>query len=248
MCEKYLILWTLLNLPPQKHRGYSLIEILTVLFIAGILLGLMAPMISHNNQLSDSVSQTKQILNVARSRAIATTSAIRVQEDSANSQPKLIVENAVTRGCEATTQLSVSANSTDTDLFVFSTSGFFVGDILKIGNDTDNNQILAIDSGSSIITLGNTIDTTQAVNSDVELVNNWSSDASLLSQDLTLPEDIQITANVTDWKLCFNSRGIAYVYDASGIVNQNLVLTLTNSKNNQSETLTVLKGGAIIEN
>lgn len=242
---------TLLTLPNFRHgkyRGYSLIEIIGVLLMMGVLTAVAIPTIFHNNQLRDTVSQTKQIFNVARSRAMATTSAIRIKVDSANSPPKLIVENAVTRGCEATTQLSVNANSADTDLTVFSTSGFVVGDNLKIGNDDDNNQILAIDSVNSIITLGDNIGTNQTVNTTVELANNWSSDASLPVDDLTLAKDIEITANVTDWTLCFNSRGIAYVYDASGVINQNLVLTFTDSKSNDSETLTILTGGAILRN
>jgi hypothetical protein len=64
---------------------------------------------------------------------------------------------------------------------------------------------------------------------------------------LQLPENVTVSANVTNWTLCFNSRGIASIYDNSGTSQPKLELTFKDASTNE-ETLTILKGGAIATN
>lgn len=86
--------------------------------------------------------------------------------------------------------------------------------------------------------------------------SDWKVDNSFTSEDLTLTEAkdikglakgnvIEITAanengksvtTLTDWSLCFNSRGLA---------NKNLKLTITDKKNNKSKQIEIFPGGGV---
>jgi prepilin-type N-terminal cleavage/methylation domain-containing protein len=234
----------------QESGGYSLAEIMAVVVILGILAAATGAYLGKGfgNPIGNAADQTAGLLKLTRMRAISTTSAFRVKPDPASPTTKFKIEIAKTRGCDATTELTAAATSTDADLTVASSGGFVVGDSIAVGGDTSNNSIIA--TTPTTITLGQALGSSQAVGAAIELVNNWSNDSSLLGEDLTLPKDIRVSGNPTNWTLCFNSRGIAFLYDANGIVNSNLTLTLTQyidnqALSNQTKTVEVLQGGAI---
>ena len=135
--------------------------------------------------------------------------------------------------------------SSATQLSVASVQGFSIGDNIQVGSDSTSNSILATDSSASTITVGQAIGSSQLINAAVELVNNWQADGSFSNEDLKLPNGIQLSSGTANWTLCFDSRGIANLYNAAGVVNSNLILRLTNSQNNQQRTVTILQGGAV---
>ena len=244
--RKNILAKLLLSLIEQKNKGYSLVEVISLLVIAGILIAVVAPVFDLNNTTVSSYAQLKGILQQTRGRAISTTSAIRIKPDPSQPDNKFILERSNSRGCEAVTKLSDDAEIGDTDLEVYSTEGFQIGDLISVGTDSTDNEILSIPTGgSSIISLGVPINTDQSVDSVVELANNWQADNSLSEKDLTLPEDAQVSANITDWTVCISSRGIAFIYDSTLSQQNSLVLTISNTTNSDTETLTILKGGAI---
>lgn len=233
----------ILSLTYQKSDGYSLVEIISVLVILGILAIAIGPQFDFRNPTADSYTQLKGILQQTRGRAISTTSAIRIKPDPSQPDNKLILERANSRGCESVTKLSAPAIGTN--LPVYSTSGFQVGDEISVGS-SGSYKILGIPGAAAIIQVGAPgLGSTQPVDSVVELVNNWQNDNSLSTKDLTLAKDAKISANVSDWTICFNSRGVAFIYDSILSQQNSLVLTLSNTINSNTETLTILKGGAI---
>ena len=234
----------------QESGGFTLAEVMAVVVIMGILAAATGAYLGKGfgSPISNAADQTAGLFKLTRMRAIATTSAFRVKPDPSYPTTKFKVEIAKTRGCDATTELTAAAPSTNTDLTVASSGGFVVGDTIAVGGDTSNNSIIATTPTS--ITLGQTLGSSQPVGAAIELVNNWSNDSSLMAEDLTLRDDVRVSGNPTNWTLCFNSRGIAYLYNASGIVNSNLILTLTQyidsqALTNQTKTITVLQGGAV---
>ncbi|BAQ64564.1 hypothetical protein GM3709_1329 [Geminocystis sp. NIES-3709] len=218
--------------------------------IMGIIGALAGPRLLFNDSsaTSDGTTQIKGILQQTRGRAISTTSAIRLIPDSTNPESKFTIEIANTRGCESFTKLREAATSTDTELKVYSTSGFVEGDRIKVGSDSTSNEILAIDKTNSIIKLGVALGSAQNLDKTVELADNWRADGSFQADDLTLPEKAIFTSNIPDWTLCFNSRGVAYIYDKEGDSQPNLTLSISSTIDGGGETLTVLKGGAIQTN
>jgi prepilin-type N-terminal cleavage/methylation domain-containing protein len=230
-----------------NNRGYTLVELLSLMAIMGVLAAVAAPQLLNNDakNTADGRSQIKGLLQQTRGRAVSTTSAIRIKPDPSQPDGKLSIEIADTRGCESLTKLSEDAKDVDNDLKVLSTNGFVEGDLIKVGGDTTANEILAIDKMNSVITLGLPLGSDQSKDSKIELAENWKSDPSFLIDDLTLPKKVALTTNISDWTLCFNSRGIASIYDDQGTTQPELVFTITNTSNSDQETLTVLKGGAI---
>lgn len=228
----------------ENSRGYTLLETLAAVSIIGILAVVSGPVKSWvENPLSTGTNQTVGVLNLIRLRAISTTSAYRIKPDPLVPTNKFKVQIARTRGCESSTELTADATSTDQELSVASTEGLVVGDSIVVGSDSDNNEIIA--TGSSTITLGEALGTSQEENASIELINNWLNDMNLTEEDLTLPEEITISGSPTDWTLCFDSRGHASLYDASGVVNDNLTLTLTNTSKKTKSEITILRGGAV---
>lgn len=228
----------------KENRGYTLLETLATVSIIGILAIIAGPIKSWvENPLANGTNQTVAVLNLIRMRAISTTSAYRIKPDPLVSTHKFKVEIARTRGCESSTKLTTEATSTDQELTVASTEGLVVGDSIIVGNDRDNNEIIA--TNSSTITLGESLGTSQEENATVELINNWLNDMNFTEEELTLPEELTINGNPTDWTLCFDSRGHANLYDASGVVNRNLTLTLTNTFNETQSKITIFRGGAV---
>jgi prepilin-type N-terminal cleavage/methylation domain-containing protein len=240
--KKYL--FTFLH---NGNQGYSLLEMISAMIILGIVSAIAAPHFfnRHNDPVIDGTSQVEQILQQIRGRAIATTSAIRLKVDENNPKQKLSMEISTTRGCDSTGHLSAAAEGIDTELQLVSTRGFEVGDQISVGSDSNNNEILAVDESNSKITLGTSLGSSQPVKSKIELLNNWIPDAALLPEDLTLPENAAISSETPDWTICFNSRGIASLYDDTGTAQGKLVLTIQNTINKDKKDLTILKGGAI---
>ena len=231
----------------NQNQGYTILEVTLVTILIGVIGALAAPNFfnRHNNPVTDGISQVEQILQQIQGRAIATTSAVRLKVDQNNPEKKLSMEIATTRGCESTSYLKATASNTDTDLRLLSTKGFVVGDKISVGNDSDNNDILAIDKSTSTITLGSPLGSAQPINSKIEIVNNWIPDGALLPEDLTLPENAKISSNIPDWTICFNSRGIAYLYDNNGSRQDRLILTVQNTITEETKDLSILKGGVI---
>ncbi|WP_324282809.1 prepilin-type N-terminal cleavage/methylation domain-containing protein [Cyanobacterium aponinum UTEX 3221] len=246
------------SLKISQNYGYTLVEVLTVLVILGIMGALVGPRLFFGDSSSasgDAYNLAKSLVGVTRQRAISQTSAARLSFDP-NQSDKFLIEIANTRGCEALTRLSEAAVSSQTDIKVYSTTGFQIGDKLKIGSDTTSNEITGKDN--TTITLGVALGTSQNKDSTVELVENWKEDSALnlkknigngkyIYEYLQLPENVTVTSNITNWTLCFNSRGIATIYDNSGNSQAKLELTFKDGSSNE-ETLTILKGGAIATN
>lgn len=246
------------SLRNSQNDGYSLVEILAVLAILGIMTVIVGPRLFFGDSSSasgDAYNLAKSLVGVTRQRAISQTSAARLSFDP-NQSDKFLIEIAKTAGCEALTRLRVNANSTHEKIEVYSTAGFQIGNKLKIGSDSDDNEVKEI-SGTTI-TLFKPLGSSQTKDSVVELADNWKEDSALnvkrsignnksVYEYLQLPENVTVSANVTNWTLCFNSRGIASIYDNSGASQPKLALTFKDASKNE-ETLTILKGGAIATN
>jgi len=231
------------------QQGYTLPEILVAIGMASILVAVAigSNPFGQTSKLNDAGYQLEGILQQTRTRAIATTSAIRIEPDPDNPSTALRIESATTKGCEAISALSAAVESDETQIPVVSTRGFSVGDKLKIGSDDTDNQVIAIDDNSSLLTLGQAIGSTQPEDAVVELAQNWAPDGALLTEDLTFNEPMEIASNVSnnEWRLCFDSRGFARLFDAQGVVDQDLKLTISDTSNDEELYLLVLKGGAI---
>lgn len=242
----------------NNNHGYSLMEILVVMVMMGIVGAVVAPQISFNNESKAEIEGRNQLKNVfqqARQRAISQTSAIRIMPDPDNPDTQIIVEFAKSKGCASLTKLTEDANGGDTELKVLSTDGFSIADTIKVGSDDTDNEITGMDSTNLTFTLGLPLGSSQGANSSIELANNWESDFSFQKEDLTLPQKkynsqslATFISDVPDWKVCFNSRGVASIYDGNLAPQPSLTLTVTNTTNNLEETLTLLKGGAIETN
>jgi prepilin-type N-terminal cleavage/methylation domain-containing protein len=237
----------------NQNNGYTLIEILTVLAIFGILTAVAAPNLVRDNSATadiDAQNQVKNIIQQVRGRAISNTSAVRLRPDPSQPDSKFLVEIGQSRGCTALTKLKEDTDITTKDLKVISTKGFSVGDVIKIGSDSADNNITGISDDT--ITLGDEIGTVQKEKTIVELKDNWNEDRRLQGEDVTLPltKDkssalATFTADLTDWTLCFNSRGVAYIFDENNNLQPSLTLTIKNVTNNEKETITINQGGAI---
>lgn len=246
------------HLKISQNHGYSLVEIVTVLMILGLMAVMVGPRLFFGDSSSnsgDAYNLAKSLVGVTRQRAISQTSAARLSFDP-NQSDKFLIEIANARGCEALTKLSDVATSTDEEIKVYSTAGFAEGNQLKIGSDSTDNEILGV-LDANTIRLGTPLGTSQPVDSIVELADNWKEDSALnfkrqignnqsVYEYLQLPENVTVSANITGWTLCFNSRGIASIYDNSGASQSKLELTFKDASN--EKTLTILTGGAIATN
>ena len=228
----------------KKNRGFTLAETLVTVSVIGVLTLAAGPIKSWiENPLANARNQSVAVLNLIRMRAISTTSAYRIKPDPLVPGNKYKVEIAKTRGCESSMELRADATSADYELTVASTEGLVVGDSIVVGSDEDNNEIIA--TNTSTITLGKPLGTSQKENATIELIHNWLNDINFTKENLTLPEEITISGNPKNWTLCFDSRGHANLYDASGVVNNNLTLTLTSTVNKTKSEITIFRGGAI---
>lgn len=248
---------------PQAE-GYSLIEVLITVIIIGILAALIPPFLwGTNKPTQNATARVEGIMRQVRMRAISSTTAYRVRRLSPT---RLQVEAASTRGCEAFTQLSAPANSGDTTITVGSTRGFGINDQIRIGSET-NLTILSINEGAQTITVTPAMTTTQPTDSPVELNNNWQSGnlvTTFTEEDLTLPtartqsQRIQLANTPANWTLCFDSRGLATLFNpTTGLpLNGNLNLSIervdatTNVRvpSSQVGTVTVFQGGGVNAN
>lgn len=98
----------------KSHEGFTLLEILIVLVIAGIMAAMSAPYISFGlNPLRDTTNRVAGIFKLVRSKAMAQTSAYRISL-SPTSATQLVVER--NRSCFNTTGWIADPSFTSEDL------------------------------------------------------------------------------------------------------------------------------------
>lgn len=234
-----------------NDNGYSLMEVIVVMVMMGIIGAVAAPQISFRNESKAEIEGRDKVKNIfqrARQRAISQTSAIRIMPDPDNPDAQFIVEFAKSKSCASLTKLAENASGADTVLTVLSADGFSINDKIKVGGDNTDNKILA--TTDSTITLGVQLGSSQPKNSKIELANNWEQDFAFQKEDLTLPykqseQLATFTSDVPNWIVCFNSRGIASIYDTNLKPLESLTLTVTNENTELTEKLQLLKGGAM---
>lgn len=84
-------------MPKDRRAGFTIIELLIVLAVAGLVVGIAAPRFrALTNELESAARETGGFFQLARSKAMTTTSAYRVIVDS---DTRLRAESA--RGCGA---------------------------------------------------------------------------------------------------------------------------------------------------
>lgn len=167
----------------ENFKGFTLIEIMTVLAIAGILAAMSAPFIKFGvNPLRDNTNRFAGNFKLIRIKAMAETSAYRVGQPSST---QLIVERAAS--CFDTT---------------WTVAPSFTAEDLSLAEAEDIQGI--------------------AKNEDIQIV------AATVNGVVVTPP--------TNWKICYNSQGIADV---------NLVLTLKDIKTSKQRQIEVFRGGAV---
>jgi Tfp pilus assembly protein FimT len=248
----------------QPADGFTLMEATAVVVVMGVLTALGAPLLTgFNKPLQNATNQMEGVFRQVRMRAISTTTAQRVRYISPT---QIVVEASTTRGCEASTQLTIAANATDTQLTVASTRGFVAGDRITVGTQTNLN-VVAVDEGLQRITLGAPLGAAQAIDTSIELTNNWRPGAlatSITEEDLTLRPgqgsqgNIQFDGATPNWTLCFDSRGHASLFNprTGRPINGNLTLSLVRTADGGSTPIpgsatgqvTVFQGGGVTSN
>jgi len=230
--------------------GYTLMEILVVCSIIGILSALtISAKPWYENSLGNSRDQITGILKSVRLRAMSTTSTYRVRPDPSNPTTKLKVESAKSGSCDASTTLSTAAASTDQSLNVTSLNGFAIGDRIQVGSDSTNNNIIAVNPDAPSIQIGAALGSAQSANASVIMLKDWVNENIFVAEDLTLTNGVTMAgranSQAVNWSACFNSRGFITFFNGSTTLNTDLAIILTNSRGNETKTITVYQGGAI---
>lgn len=230
--------------------GYTLAELLAVVTIIGILAAMVSIGKSwYENPLADSRDRVTGVLKAVRLRAMSTTSTYRVRPDPANPTTKLKVESAKSGSCDASTTLRTAAASTEQSLNVNSVNGFAIGDKIQVGSDSTNNNIIAVNPDAPSIQIGAALGSIQSVNASVIMLKDWVNESLFVAEDLTLANGVTMAgranSQTVNWSACFNSRGFITFFNDSTTLNADLAIILTNSRGNETKTITVFQGGAI---
>ncbi len=226
----------------KSSQGFTLPEVMAVVAITGILAAFAIPQFGFvNRPLQNGTYQMAGVFKQARMRAIATTSATRIY---AESPTQIVVETSRTGSCSAQTQLTEAAESDTNTLKVSTVIGFNVGDRLRVGSDTRDNEVLAVDPGLSSLTLGQTLGSKQPQDAVVEPLDEWRPEQSF-SENLSFPTGVELAE--TNWLLCFDNRGIANYYNLTTrkVLTGNLKVTLSDVNANNKSSIEVFQGGAL---
>ncbi|NJK41161.1 MAG: prepilin-type N-terminal cleavage/methylation domain-containing protein [Acaryochloridaceae cyanobacterium SU_2_1] len=166
--------------PKNSTAGVTLIEMLVVLSLTAMLAAFTAPAITFGrNPLRDTSSRLAASFKLARARAMAETSAVRIRPLSST---EFVMERA-TR-CSDTTWTNISDRGQKNGVTV--------------------NEDLSFDSPAQLIS----------------------------------PTQVNgaVVTPVTNWNLCFNSRGMA---------DKTVQITIRDSDANKQRTITVFQGGSV---
>jgi prepilin-type N-terminal cleavage/methylation domain-containing protein len=239
--------------PPE---GYTLIELLVVTVVIGILSGVVVSAKPwYENPLKNSQDRLNSAIKLARTRAMTSTSTYRITADPDNPNEAIRVQRIRSSSCNANTTLAQDVAAGDTTITVNDTSGFAIGDRLRVAGTLAD--ALAVNFDSNTITLGAPVGE-KTTGARVATVKNWKNDGAFLAEDLNVNQkrsstdpDIRLVAKVnntetSDWIICINTRGLVSLSDNGRMItNQNLDLVLKNARTNEEAGIRIAPGGAI---
>jgi Tfp pilus assembly protein FimT len=230
-------------------------ELVVVVVVIGILSGIVINAKPwYENPLKNSQDRLQSVIKTARTRAINSTSTYRITANPDNPSQTIQVQRIRSGSCQANASLREASLAADTTIALNDVSGFAIGDRLKVGGTEAD--ALSVNFGNSTITLGAPVGE-KAVGTKVETIKNWKNDSAFLDEDLNVNKKVsQNNADIRmvgkfgnaaeeNWSICINSRGLVNLFDADGMVTNNLDLVLTNARTNEEAKVVVFPGGAM---
>jgi Tfp pilus assembly protein FimT len=225
-------------------------ELLVVIVIIGILSGIVINARPwYENPLKNSQDRLNSAIKAARTRAITTTSTYRINADPDNPDEAIQIQKIKGGSCQNNATLIQDVGATDTTITVSNINGFAIGDRLSVGGTTAD--VLSVDYNNGTMTLGAAVGEKSA-GATVETIKDWKNDSAFLDEDLNINKkssatepDIVMDASFDPWSICISSRGIVRLFDASGVVDDDLDLVLTNTRTDEKATVTIQPGGAM---
>ena len=180
---------TKLQKPFRTDNGFNLVQVMMSVTVMGILAAIAVPSISFGaNPLTDTTTRLTSHFKLARTKAMSTTTAIRLK---------------------------------------------------PLNNNSIEIQQHSSDAGTSRATC-------QDANTDIDGNGKpvWQRVAGYNTEDFQFEDGIVLnqawvngaSSNITNWSLCFDSRGLS---------SNTLTLELKQSQNSETTTLNVLMGGSV---